>query len=197
MANPTMKFCSEVVLSVFQNEYGPCHYVAALDCRFLCSPLELECGQYLDSRHLGTHFSWLTAVYTSTRFSQFIYDVFYKLWDLMYKSSEGGVQREVLLIMCDATGVHRSLAASYLTAIALEAFPGEYELITVMPVRVSTTGAPDDHCHCVGSDGTRPCDLCRIEHFRSPPIRIPVSAMACKEGQRAMADAEAAFLAFR
>ena len=121
----------------------------------------------------------------------------FKLWNLWYKSNEVGVQREVLLIMCDATGVHRSLSASYLTAMALEAFPEEYERIAVMPVRAATAGAPDDHCHCIGSDGNRPCDLCRMDHFRSPSIRNPVSEVACVQGRQAVAEAEAAFLASR
>ena len=81
---PAEKVSHEAVLSAYRNEFGACHYVAAPDCCYLLSELELVGHNWLDSKHPGTHFAWLLAVQTSPNFPTLIYNLFFKLWQLWY-----------------------------------------------------------------------------------------------------------------
>lgn len=156
------------------------------DARTLISPSNVVGLDALDTTHLGTHRSWVQAVAYSPNFADWMYNMWCRIWKAYISLQGTAGDQELLIITCCLSGVHRSIAAAYVSALALTSVPNIEDMVYVASGGLLTVGQPHDHTSCTGRDSRRPCELCRGTPWLETQIRAEVSRVARQTCDAAM-----------
>ena len=175
IVNGSTEFSEATVRRVFGQSYGAADSIVALDSGMLQGALEAVGMLGAPTDHIGTHVVWLHTVAHSDNWEAFVHNVFVRLWSLMIVARDRDHDVEALIIVCCKSGVHRSLAAAYLTALAIRLNPDFAGGVELMAVPMVTVGSPDDYCRCHLPDGSRPCEICRQTGWDNSSITEVVS----------------------
>ena len=177
-------FQEEVVLQAFGDHVGLAHFAVALDTRYLMTMEEARGEAALDTDHMGTHPSFIDSALHSRGFVVFIYNLFMRMWRIFYCKRSWAVQSEVVVVMTCKSGVHRAVAGAYLAALALEAYPAEFQVME----EIGGLNSPQAGIRCWAGDRvSQPCEQCRSFYWRQQAIARYVSQVACAEGSAAKA----------
>ena len=186
MAVGKKEFDEAIVRNVFGESYGSADSIIVMDARCLVSGMEAVGLPPISTMHIGTRYGWLSSVLSSANWPAFVHNVFVRLWALVHEARRRDCTLEALIVMCCKSGVHRSLAAGYMTALAIQMNTDFEGVVKLMPVPIATVGSPEDYCQCdFNGTGVRPCEVCRVPYWQGSGVRDQVLPVAREEAARA------------
>ena len=178
------EFDEDIVRHVFGESYGSADSIIVMDARCLVSGMEAVGLPAMSTMHLGTHPGWLMSILSSPNWPAWVHNVFVRLWALVQEARRRGRSLEALIIVCCKSGVHRSVAAGYMTALAIELNTDFDGAVQMMAVGMDSVGSPEDFCQCE-SNGIRPCEVCRVPYWLTPGARDQVWPVVQEEAPKA------------
>ena len=177
-------FDEDIVRLVFGESYGSADSIIVMDARCLVSSMEAVGLPAISTFHLGTHPGWYASVLSSANWSAFVHNVFVRLWAVVQEARRRGCTLEALIIVCCKSGVHRSKAAGFLTALAIQLNTDFDRVVELMAVPMTTVGSSEDYVECE-HNGDRPCEVCRVQNWKSEGVRRQVWPVVQAEAPKA------------